>query len=361
MSKILDKYIKKVVFFNIFMVFFILNSFSFLFKFLEEIKKVEKEGYSIAESFVLIFFQIPKDFELFFLVSSTFGIILGLSSLKRTNELIGIQSIGFGLFNIFTAISKIVLFILCINFSFNEFFLPIFEEKIQKKKILSDFYLKNKSKKLIPFWIKEGNRIIYFEHNFEFDKIYNIQIYKISENSEIQKIEIYEKAEYKNNKWNFFYKKVLTNNLKNKNHFKKENKIFFNPKLLSIFFLERKILSMREMIQYIKYCKYIKKENKKYNFVFLSKIFFHIHLFVIAFFSVFLVINPLQKNKNNAIKKICIILFLFYLLKNFSLILYVQEKISLLISILITNLVFFLFFLFEKKNFSRNGEIGKHN
>lgn len=156
-KKILEQYIKYFIISSISIVFFILIVLFGIIKFIDQLRKINEENYSISDIIVLTFSSLPKEIESLFPISILLGILIGLGRLKIYNELIIMQSILFSQIKITYAIIKTVIPLIILTMIIIEWVIPITENFTENYKIQNKIqnFLKKK-KKIFGLKIKKN-------------------------------------------------------------------------------------------------------------------------------------------------------------------------------------------------------------
>ncbi|CAD83565.1 putative inner membrane protein; predicted permease [Candidatus Blochmanniella floridana] len=278
MSNILERYIKKYVLLNIFMIFLIFISLSSIIRLVDELRNFQKQTYSVFEIFFCIFLNIIKDFELFLSLSTLLGGVLGLGILELRNELIIMKVFGLSNLQINLSVIKTSIFIVLLYVIYNIWLLPYSQYLLcshQHYKQYNVYLFPEKNKNL---WLMDsGNSFIHVNYMLTTQDLLGINLYHFTEERQLKRIIYIEKATYIDNSWSVsnineleFVDKMQFLNRKILSY---EWNTTLTPAILSMITVNPHFLSISKLICCIKYFDVLGQNSKYYQLIFWDKIF----------------------------------------------------------------------------------------
>lgn len=163
-GKILDRYIGRTVLSWIIYISLFLCTVSWLIKFMEQLKNVGNEGYTIVTALKLVTLLVPHNFYTFFPIAALMGTVVGLCMLAKTSELVVMQVSGLSKIRVVWASLKTVLPLMLLVLLIGEYVIPYteFQYNVIKAKALSGIDLAKGN--AYALWVREGQSFVYLSH-----------------------------------------------------------------------------------------------------------------------------------------------------------------------------------------------------
>ena len=183
-TKIIDRYIARVLLSAVCAVLIGICALDFLFGFLDELSLVNDAGYGPLQVLVYVALQIPKRMFEFTPVSVLIGSLVGLGVLASQSELVVLRATGLSVVRIVLIGCKAVLWVLVFNFALVQWLIPeanLYAQSYRAVHLSEGGELKLRSTN----WQKDGDDIIHFQHvksdgtmvfftRFEFDEQFQL-------------------------------------------------------------------------------------------------------------------------------------------------------------------------------------------
>ncbi|CUR53750.1 Lipopolysaccharide export system permease protein LptG [Serratia symbiotica] len=350
MFNILDRYISKIIFYNVIITLLMLISLSSIIKFIDQLRKIGQGTYTTVKAEFFTLLSIPKDIEIFLPMSVLIGTLIGLGQLSTYNELIIMQASGFTRMQISKSVVKTAIPFILIIMIISEWIVP-YSDKIAHNFRLQQLYnnsllsIKNK------LWIKDKNDFIYIDHINTKNEIFGINIYHFNHLGNLETIRYANTANFKNKIWilskvNNFHlinkKKII-----NKKKLLDEWKTNLTPEEIILTTLNPNSISIKKIYHYIQYLKHNNQNTKYYQLNLWKKIFSPFSIIVMMLMALSCVFGPLQSISINIRILIGIILgLLCYSLNKIFGQLGLIYNLPPLLNVILPNIIFFVFSIY---------------
>lgn len=298
MFYLLDRYIAKSIFLNVFITLLTLLSLSGIIKFIDQLRKIGQGNYHITDALLYSIISFPQDITFFFSVSVLIGTLIGLGILSNNNEIISMQASGFSYFQIILSVIKTTAPLILTTVIISEFITPKSEQIARSYRAQKIF-----GSKLITLkhglWVKDGDNFIYIKYLKNINTLSDINIYTF--NNEYNLIQLIHaklaKWQVTNKNWILFKVSQLTlDNRKIINVYVPIMlwKTNITPDKLFVLTLDPKSFSIHMLYNYIEYLKSSKQEYKSYQLNMWYKIFQPLSVVVMLIMAVSFILGPLN-------------------------------------------------------------------
>ncbi|MCV2508717.1 MAG: LptF/LptG family permease [Candidatus Lightella neohaematopini] len=322
---ILNLYILKNIFIYTIQISCIISVLSCINKLIEISNKTY--NYSTTHIVLIILFNIIKDIELFLPIIISLSVLCSIISLITKNELIIILTLKKNFY-------QIIILLIKISIITSIFFLLILEITLSFNYLLFNFDTK-KNTNNFSIYIKNSKKFILIDNIYN-NKIFNINIFYITNNNKLYDIYHARIAKFIKNYWILY----------DVNHLKLTKSISNNyipiciwhtnltPYELHIFATTPELLSIKQLYYQINFLKKNNMEYYYYQLYMWNKLLLPINITIIIFFTTSISFRKLNIfSIKNIIINSLIINFLFYIIHQF--ILYISFIIHGILSIII--------------------------
>lgn len=294
---ILDRYVGKIVFNNIMATLFMLVSLSSIIKFVDQLRKVGKNGYSAFSAGLYTLLSTPKDIEVLFPMAALLGALLGLGSLASRSELVVMQSSGFSRIQIACSVMKTAIPLVIMTIIIGERISP-FGEQMAHNYLSHTIYSSSIISAKNGLWAKDGKDFIFIKCVTGYDRLSGISIYHFDETDHLHYLRYADTAIFSKGVWRLF--QVNTLDLSNKKKIIGTKSIYsewktnLTPDKLSAVAIKPGSLAITELYQYIKYLKQSGQESCRYQLSMWSKIFSPFSVAVMMLMAISCIFGPLR-------------------------------------------------------------------
>lgn len=344
---ILYRYIRKVMFSNMMMVFVILVSLSSIIRLIDELRKMEEQEYSLCWMIVYLCLSLPKDLELFLPTVILLGGLLGLGMLEVYNEFIIMQVFGISKLHIAMFVLRSAIPILLCGVVVNEWVLPNSDKILCVYKRDMQCAIKSVPEKKLGnfFWLIDNDCFVCIEQILAYDKLLGVTLYYFDKDKKLKKIFFVECAVFINNVWNLLNVNELNFStdvyVTNKKLSCIEWHAILKPDMLFMLLKDPHVLSISKLYYCIKYLNRVGQNSKYCQLIFWNKIlspFFGLVMLITALSCTF---GPLyQKSINIRLFFGAIVGFIFYILNQIFGILSVTYFISPIVGAILSAMIF---------------------
>lgn len=346
---ILDRYIRKVMFSNMIIVFLTLLSFSSIVRLIDELRKIGEYSFSLHWIIIYIFLSLPKDLELFLPMVILLGGLLSLGVFELHHEFMMMQMFGFSrLCIVFSVIRASIPILLCGVLS-SEWVLPVCDKVLcsYKNDIKHDIKLASEKKSENFFWCIDKSCFVCIERILTCHELSGLTLYYFNKEKKLRKILFVEHASFMHNVWILLNVQELDFSKEayvvNKKMAHLEWHAILTPDKLSMLLKHPNVLSISKLYYCIQYLNQVGQDSKYCQLVFWNKIFSPFFGFIMVITALSCTFGPLsQKKLSIRLFLGAIIGFIFYILNQFFGILSIAYIISPIIGSVLSAVIFFL-------------------
>ncbi|WP_225624858.1 LPS export ABC transporter permease LptG [Blochmannia endosymbiont of Colobopsis nipponica] len=343
MFSILDRYLIKIIFNATCMTFFVLISLSSLVKLVDELRKIGDDYCSFLMAFICVISNIPKDIDTFFPIGVLLGTLSGFGLLSRRNELLIIESFGFGYVRMVAIISKISVFMMFFIIIISECIVPLSDQFLyffRVRLIHNDvnFGIKNN------LWIKNKNDFIFIKQVMNKDELFHVNIYCFNDEMQLRMIRYAKYALFDGTSWMLFNVDEL--NIINMDHIVNSKhpsivwEVDLQPDIIQASSMKLSSFSVFLLFNYIKYLDQNSQFSNFYKLHFWNKIFLPFFSFVMIMFGMSCVLG-LFRNMEMSVRLFfgIIFSFLFYIFDRIWGMLSVMYNIRPVLGMILSNVI----------------------
>lgn len=272
--KILERYIGVTIGMSVVTVTAVISSLFLLISFAGEFDKIGHANYTILRAMQYTLLLLPDRIYEFFPLATLLGSILGLGALANSSELVVIRTAGVSVFRIVVAIMKMALVLMVAAFILGEVIAPpaLQYAKVQRVKALSKDISVNTQYGL---WARDSNTYIHVQSANNNGKLFNIHLYRLNKEHQIEQIISAKSADYLGDEWlmNDIVQTDISLDGINVSHSKSKHwKTLLDPELVRVVKFEPSKLSIWRLGNYISYLKVNGLETAQYELALWSKI-----------------------------------------------------------------------------------------
>lgn len=272
--KLLEQYIGRTVATSVATVIVVVSSLFLLIGLAGEFDKIGVANYTLFTAIKYSFLILPDRIYEFFPLATLLGSILGLGALANSSELVVIRTAGVSVFRIVAAIMKTATILMIIAFILGEVIAPpaLQYAKLQRVKALSKDISLNTQYGL---WARDSNTYIHVQRANNEGKLFNIHLYRLNENHQLEEVIYAKTADYNGEQWqlnNIKKTNISPTKIDISNIDSMEWKTLLNPDLVRIVTFEPNKLSIWKLGSYVNYLKDNGLETAQYELAFWSKV-----------------------------------------------------------------------------------------
>ncbi|AFP84453.1 LPS export ABC transporter permease LptG [secondary endosymbiont of Ctenarytaina eucalypti] len=297
MLGVLDRYIGKTIFNTIMMTLFILVSLSGIIKFVEQLRKVGRGGYSVLGAAMFTLLSAPKDIENFFPMATLLGSLLGLGSLANGSELVVMQASGFSRVQLGCSVMKTAIPLVLFTMAISEWVAPA-GEKIAYSYRTQTIYGGSMFSIQNGLWAKDGHDFVFIERVVKSHELAGINIYRFDNTQRLKSLRYAARATFSNGRWALSQveESDLTNQKQiiGRKSLSGEWKTNLTPEKLAVVALDPNALSISGLYDYVNYLKKSGQEVNRYQLKMWSKIFSPFSVAVMMFMALSFIFGPLR-------------------------------------------------------------------
>lgn len=272
--KLLEQYIGRTVATSVATVIVVVSSLFLLIALAGEFDKIGVANYTLFTAIKYSFLILPDRIYEFFPLATLLGSILGLGALANSSELVVIRTAGVSVFRIVASIMKTATILMIIAFILGEVIAPpaLQYAKLQRVKALSKDISLNTQYGL---WARDSNTYIHVQRANNEGKLFNIHLYRLNENHQLEEVIYAKTADYNGEQWqlnNIKKTNISPTKIDISNIDSMEWKTLLNPDLVRIVTFEPNKLSIWKLGSYVNYLKDNGLETAQYELAFWSKV-----------------------------------------------------------------------------------------
>jgi len=295
--RILERYIGVTVAISVLTVTLVLSSLFVLIGFAGEFDKIGVSNYTLLMAAEYTLLILPDRIYEFFPLATLLGSILGLGTLANSSELVVIRGAGVSVFRIVVAIMKTAVILMVIAFIIGEVIAPpaLQYAKLQRVKALSKDISLNTQYGL---WARDGRTYIHVRRANNEGKLFNINLYQLNEQQQIEKKIRAKTADFLGDQWRLNDLQVTDISLDGISVTEKKSMLWrtlLDPELVSIVTFEPSKLSIWKLSGYIEYLEENGLETSQYELALWSKIIMPLTIAAMVLLAVPYVLGSLRK------------------------------------------------------------------
>jgi lipopolysaccharide export system permease protein len=294
--RILDWYIGKVVASTTFLTLAVFASVSGLILFVEQMKFVGRGNYDIAHVALYVFYNIPRDLEIFFPMSALVGGLIGIGMLATNSELIVMQAAGLSRLDIIKSVMKAAAILVIFNMSIGEWIAPksvAYAREIKAQAISGGSLISSKN----GVWAKDGDFFVHIAEVEDSGTLNKIQIYKFDEQLKLTSWLSAKSATFINNAWllqnvtdtQVTPEKIIAQQYKNQSWTSS-----LTPEKLGVVSIKPEALSVTGLLSYLDYLKQNQQDKSRYELALWRKVMQPITVAVMLLVALSFIFGPLR-------------------------------------------------------------------
>ncbi len=286
--KIIDSYIRRTLIGSTITVMAGLIAIFTFFKFIDELDQVGRGSYGVLQVIQYVLLSIPTMAYEMFPMGALIGALLGLGSLMNHSEITVIRTSGISLMRTILSVMKAAAILMLIAMLIGEFIAPVSEElaRTHRSIALSDqIALKTRH----GFWARDGHSFINIRRILPANQVEDIYIYEFDEQDQLRVSTHAEKGRYEEGRWlleNLIQTDLTNEKLISKNLEKAAWDSMLNPELINIVVIKPNSLSIRGLLEYIRYLKINAQNALQYQQAFWTKVIYPIASGVMVFLAI---------------------------------------------------------------------------
>lgn len=197
--KILDRIIRNTVITSTFLVSFIILGLQSFLSLIQQFQFVGKQNYTIWQVFVTVPMQLPSQFYQLFPMAGFLGVLIGLSRLSSTSQLIIMRTSGVSIARIGWSVIKASILMIIVMTFLGEGIGPNLQQKSEK--IRQHALQPNLSTQLLQsIWLHDGNNFIHVSLKNK-NTLSHVTQYDFSPTRILKKISFAENGKLVNGQW----------------------------------------------------------------------------------------------------------------------------------------------------------------
>ncbi len=294
--KILDRYIRKTILGNIFIVLLVLIGLFTFFEFIEELSTVGKGNYGLFDAVKFVILKIPSLTYNLFPLAGLIGSLIGLGTLMSQNEIVVMRNAGVSFQRIVFSVMKSGIIVIAIAMVLGEFIVPVTEQYANYSRsveINDQISLKTRN----GLWVREGQSYLNVRKILPDNVIQDVYMYNFDKDNRLISSSYAHTAFYKGEEWHL---KNVTQTLISEQAITKDTTIdatwesLLRPELLSLVSIKPENLSVIDLVSYTKYLKNNNQNSQTYRQAIWSKLIYPLSTGVMIFLAIPIVLGAKQ-------------------------------------------------------------------
>ncbi len=296
MMKILDRYIRKTILVNVFVVLFVLIGLFTFFEFIDELDSVGQGNYGLFAAIKYILLRVPGLAYDVFPLAGLIGSLVGLGAMVSQNEIVVMRTAGISLYRIVFSVLKAGLVVILIAMLLGEFVVPVTEQYANYSRsvaINNQISLKTRN----GLWVREGQNYLNVRTILPGNIIKNIYIYRFDNDNRLITSSYADTALYETGKWHL--KNVSQTHI-SENRITMDTNVdavwdsLLRPELISLVSIKPEDLSIVDLISYIRYLVKNNRNSQAYQQALWTKIIYPLSTGVMIFLAIPIVLGATQ-------------------------------------------------------------------
>ncbi|WP_026375975.1 LPS export ABC transporter permease LptG [Aestuariibacter salexigens] len=296
MFKILDLYIARTLIGTVLTTLTVLVGLSALIKFVDQLRKVGQGDYDMMIAGIYVLLSLSREVEQFFPMATLLGALIGMGVLANNSELTVMQAAGLSRWNIITSAMKSAVVMILVVMAIGEFVTPVSETKAKeiRTEAISGGSLFSGDRLV---WAKDGDNFVSIGEVVDQDQLNEVNIYRFNDALKLEQLLSARQALFDGQQWQlqdvqytyFDDQQIRSEQIKQNSWLSS-----LTPDKLGIVAVKPEALSIRGLLDYVRYLKNNQQDPARYELALWRKVLQPVTVSVMLLVALSFIFGPLR-------------------------------------------------------------------